>query len=45
VLDGTLLPIAGLRATGARGGAAMSGHVGMDFSRHTPMDTRCGRMV
>ena len=31
--DGTPLPIAGLRATGARGGAAMIGNVRMDFFR------------
>ena len=43
--DGTFLPIAGLRATGARGGAAMAGHVGMDFSERALMDTRRGRMV
>ena len=43
--DGTLLPIAGLRATGARGGAAMAGNVGMDFARRAPMDTRYGRVV
>ena len=43
--DGTLLPITGLRATGAGGGAAMVGHVGMDFSERAPMDTRHGRMV
>ena len=43
--DGTLLPIAGPRATGERGGAAMTGHVGMDFSERAPMDTRRGRMV
>ena len=30
--DGTLLPIAWLRATGARGGAAEVGHAGVDFS-------------
>ena len=43
--DGTLLPIAWLSATGARGGAAMADHDGMDFSGRAPMDTRCGRMV
>ena len=43
--DGTLLPIAWLRATGARAGAAMAGHDGMHFSGRAPMDTRCGRMV
>ena len=30
---GTLLPIAWLRAMGARGGAAMAGHDGKDFFR------------
>ena len=43
--DGTLLPVTRLRATGAGGGAAVSGHVGMDFSERAPMDTRRGRMV
>ena len=31
--DGTLLPITWLRATGARGGAEMADHDGMDFFR------------
>ena len=43
--DGTLLPIAGLRATGARGGAAVAGHDGMDYSERAPMDSRCGKMM
>ena len=40
--DGTLLPVAWLRATRARGGAAMTGHDRMDFFGRAPMDTRYG---
>ena len=43
--DGTLLPITGLRATGAGGGAVLAGHDGMDFSKRALMDSRRGRMV
>ena len=43
--DGILLPIAWLSATGARGGAAMASHDGMDFSERALMDTRWEEMV
>ena len=40
-----LLLVAWLRATGARGGAAMAGHDGMDFFGRAQMDARWEEMV